>query len=456
MKSTVFIKACAALFCAGFLNAGAAAENPADFASQVPLAVSGTGPWYRLQLPIEVQLAARHADLRDLRVFNAEDEALPYSLRAGTARQSETRLEATARVFPLRGAAGSTALEGLRVVRNTAGTIVEIPPAAVPDGARQILRGWLLDASTSDFPLDRLSLEWSAEAEGFQRFRIEASDDLNRWSPLGEGQVARLSFNGERIDNNDVELPGVHARYLRLLWLAPEEAAMLKGARLSGIRSNTEPAPLVWSAPLAGRSGVEGEFIWNLPQALPLERLRIPLEQPETLAPVSLQGRLDGKVQWSPLARTVLYRLSQDGREMRQDEIALPGWPVSQLRLLVDSRGGGLGGPVPQLSVALRASEVIFLARGSAPYRVAVGNASSQSSSLPMTTLVPGYDESSLATMGRAQVEGVLQEGMASRVGDAGDGTNWKRIALWGVLLLGVALLAGMALSLLRNSATKR
>ncbi|MNO49058.1 hypothetical protein D3C76_394020 [compost metagenome] len=456
MKSTVFIRACAALLCAGVLNGGVAAETPADFSSHVPLVISGTGPWYRLQLPIEMQLAARHGDLRDLRVFNAEGEVLPYSLRTGAARQSETRLEATAKVFPLRGPAGSAALEGLKVVRNTAGTIVEIPPAAVPDGAREILRGWLLDASASDFPLDRLNLDWSAQAEGFQQFRIEASDDLSRWRSLGDGQVARLSFNGERIDSSDVELPGIRVRYLRLLWSAPEEAAMLNGARLSGIRSSTEPAPLVWSAPLAGRAGADGEFIWNLPQALPLERLRIPLEQPDTLAPVTLQGRLDGKVQWSPLARTVLYRLSQEGREMRQDEIVLPGWPVSQLRLLVDSRGSGLGGSVPQLSVALRANEVIFLARGSAPYQVAVGSTSSQSASLPITTLVPGFDESRLVTMGKAQVEGVLQAGVLAPAGGDSGGTNWKRILLWGVLLLGVALLAGMALSLLRSSAARR
>ncbi|MNE42617.1 hypothetical protein D3C80_1367500 [compost metagenome] len=111
---------------------------------------------------------------------------------------------------------------------------------------------------------------------------------------------------------------------------------------------------------------------------------------------------------------------------------------------------------MPQLSVALRANEVIFLARGSAPYQVAVGSASSQSASLPITTLVPGFDESRLVTMGKAQVEGVLQAGALAPAGEASGGTNWKRIMLWGVLLLGVALLAGMALSLLRSSAARR
>ena len=35
----------------GVALAAAAQEKPADFATQVPLSVSGDGPWYRLELP---------------------------------------------------------------------------------------------------------------------------------------------------------------------------------------------------------------------------------------------------------------------------------------------------------------------------------------------------------------------------------------------------------------------
>ena len=32
-----------------------AQETPADFTTQVPLSISGSGPWYRLELPLAVQ-----------------------------------------------------------------------------------------------------------------------------------------------------------------------------------------------------------------------------------------------------------------------------------------------------------------------------------------------------------------------------------------------------------------
>jgi hypothetical protein len=48
-----------------------AQEQPADYAVQLPLSLSGNGPWYRLDVPMALHFAARYGDLRDLRVFNA-------------------------------------------------------------------------------------------------------------------------------------------------------------------------------------------------------------------------------------------------------------------------------------------------------------------------------------------------------------------------------------------------
>lgn len=66
-------------------SAAYAQETPADFAVQVPLAVSSAGPWYRLELPLAVQLRARQADLSDVRVFNAAGERRPTRCPANRA-----------------------------------------------------------------------------------------------------------------------------------------------------------------------------------------------------------------------------------------------------------------------------------------------------------------------------------------------------------------------------------
>ena len=437
----------AALLLAPWANA---AEQAADYATRVPLTLAGEGPWYRLELPLALHFAARHADLRDLRVFNGDGDALAYALTLGAAQAAEQRQQVAVKWFPLMGDAAASGAPAIRVQRSTSGTLVEVAPeTSVP--AEQVLRGWLLDASAVDLPLHRLLLDWSADSEGFQRFSIEASDDLQHWSSWGEGSIARLSFANERIDQREVALPGYKARYLRLLWLAPQQAPALTAAQLVSISNADTTPPLVWSAPLPARSSKAGEYSWELPLSLPLQRLRFSLDQANTLAPVSLSSRRDGKLEWQPLARGLLYRLPQNGQEVRQDEIELYGTPVQQLRLQVDERGGGLGKQAPQLQVAMRSTQVVFLARGPAPYQLAIGKAAVQSAALPLSTLIPGYEPARLSSLGvatapqqvSAAVEAVAQQAQAQ--------ADWKRIGLWAVLLVGVALLGGMAFSLLRK-----
>lgn len=422
----------------------------ADFATQVPLALEGQGPWYRLELPLSLQMAARHTDLRDLRILNAEGEELAYALTLGTARPAEKRQEAAVKWFPLHGAAEDQAVPAIRVQRGSSGTLVEVAPEPAGQG-EQVLRGWLLDASAFDQPLHRLLLDWSSDQDGFQRFSIEASDDLQHWQRWEDGQIARLSLADERVEQREVVLSGRKARYLRLLWLAPQQAPALLAARLVSIEQAAAELPLAWSALLPASSGKAGEYSWELPLSLPLQRVGVELPQGHVLAPVSLSSRGAGKLEWRPLSAGLLYRLPQDGKEVVQDEIELWGAPVQQLRLRVDTRGGGLGQAAPRLRVAVWGTQVVFLARGSAPFRLAVGSAAAQSAALPLATLIPGYEPKRLASLGRATAPEEIPAAVRQAADTAQSAASWKRMGLWAVLLAGVALLGGMAFSLLRR-----
>lgn len=422
----------------------------ADYATQVPLQLEGEGPWYRLEVPLGIQMAAQHADLRDLRVLNAEGDELAYSLTLGSAQPQEARSEGHAKWFPLYGVADASSTPAIRVQRGTGGTLVEVAPEQ-PRLDEQVLRGWLLDASAFKESLHRLQLDWSADQEGFQRFSIEASDDLQHWQQWPDGQIARLSFADERIEQREVVLPGAKARYLRLLWQSPRQAPVLRAARLINIARQPMNVPLVWSVPLSPTSAKADEYRWELPLSLPLQRLRLSLPQGQVLAPVSLSARSEGKLEWRALASALLYRLPEGGKEVLRDEVELHGAPVQQLRLRVDMRGGGLGQEKPTLQVAVWGTQVVFLARGSAPYRLAVGEASARSAALPLATLMPGYEPQRLASLGRAMASEQVPENIRQAAQRAQSAADWKRIGLWAVLLAGVALLGVMALSLLRK-----
>ncbi|MBB6289822.1 hypothetical protein HDC32_004571 [Pseudomonas sp. JAI120] len=432
-----------------------AQETPADFSSQVPLSVSGNGPWYRLELPLAVQLNARQADLSDVRVFNAAGEPQAYALSRQASQRTEHREVTDVKWFPLYAADTQATLPGVVMKTTAEGTLVEIKPSTAPKPGKQVLRGWVLDASRIKAPLQQLSLDWSREQEGFQRFSIEASDDLQHWESWGDGQVARLSFADERVEQHDVSLPGQSARYLRLVWKG-QAAPLLTSAKLASATSSSLPMPLVWSQPLSGTRLKAGEYSWKLPAGLSVERLRIELKQPNTLAPVTLAGRRDGNQAWQPLSNGLLYRLTQNGQDVVQDELQLPGQTVTELKLQVDERGGGLGVEAPALHFAVRATQLVFLARGEPPFTLALGNASVKAANLPLPTLIPDYNAARLNTLGQAKVAGAVAVTSPVVTAAVDSGPNWKTFGLWAVLLLGVAALGAMAYSLLRKPPVAR
>lgn len=429
-----------------------AQEKPTDYNTQVPLTLSGEGPWYRLELPLTLQLSARQSDLSDVRVFNAAGEPQAYALAQEQAQATQSRSLTNVKWFPLYNSADAPqATPSVRVRSSANGTLVEVSPSGQLEAGEEVLRGWLLDASAIKTPLQQLVLDWSSERDGFQRFSIEASDDLQHWQAWGDGQVARLSFADERVEQHEVALPGLSARYLRLLWQSPQAAPVLSSAQLASSTTSSLPLPLVWSQPLAGTSTKAGEYTWQLPLGLPLEQVRVELAQANSLAPVNLYGRQDGNAPWQTLSSGLLYRLTQNGQDVIQDQLQLPGLAVAQLKLVVDERGGGLGAQAPTLRFAVRSTQLVFLARGEPPFSLALGNPTVKAANLSLSTLIPDYSPQRLAGLGKATASGAAVTTVQPPVVPVVVGTDWKKIGLWVVLLLGVAALAGMAFSLLRK-----
>ncbi|NBB13043.1 DUF3999 domain-containing protein [Pseudomonas sp. SLFW] len=448
VKAAVFgSMLCAALF-------AQAEDLPDDFASHTPLSVSGEGPWYRLELPLAAQLNARQGNLNDVRIFNADGQAQPYALTLSQPQRAEDETPVDVKWFPLYNSDDAKDAEPkIRVERTTTGTLVEVQPQGEIEAGEEILRGWLLDTSAINAPLDQLILDWNAERDGFQRFSIEASDDLQHWKRWGEGQVARLSFADERVEQRVVTLPGRNARYLRLLWTNPQSAPTLTSAQLVSTRPGV--MPLSWSPSITGTVEKPSVYVWQLPVALPLERMKVDITQPNSLAPATLYGRADNNAPWQLIDDGLLYRLTQNGQEVVQDEMALPGNVVRQLKLEVDDRGGGLGNAAPKLRFAVRATQVVFLGRGAPPYSLAIGNATIKGANLPLNTLVPGVTSEKLAALGTARLT-TTPVAVAAPAAPVASGPDWKRIGLWSVLVLGVIFLGWMAIGTLRASNSKR
>jgi Protein of unknown function (DUF3999) len=111
----------------------AAELHPEDFAYGMPIDTQGAGTAYRLTVPVEVFMKVAHEDLRDVCVFNARGEVVPYELRQTPAKPTTRPPGASMPLFPLHGDARAS-LSGLRVTIHSEGTAVDLQTAgATPD-----------------------------------------------------------------------------------------------------------------------------------------------------------------------------------------------------------------------------------------------------------------------------------------------------------------------------------
>lgn len=173
------------------------------------------------------------------------------------------------------------------------------------------------------------------------------------------------------------------------------------------------------------------------------------------LAPVEVWGKRGAQESepWRFITTAVLYRLLIDGKEWLQQDIALPGQPVTLIKLKLDRRSGGLGAAAPSLSLGVTAEQLLFLARGAGPFVLAVGDAQAKAADLAPATLIPGYDTDAAPQISTASLGALGAAVPAAPSAPAALGpVGWKTLALWAVLLVGIACIGAMALYLLRQT----
>jgi hypothetical protein len=437
-----------------------AAERPEAFGYGASIRVEGDSAIYGVALPEAVYSGAARSDLGDLRVFNAAGEPVPFAFVPRSADEVARAGGRPLPLFPLRAPSGA-GVEGLdvRVQRAADGTIVNIAARDGAAGARDRLAGYLIDATSFPEPLHALELALAGTDDLVARIRVEASDDLAVWRTLtADAPVVRLAADGQRLSATRVVLPAQRAKYLRLSWPAKGP-----GVELAGVQA--EPAPTVIE-PRRSWVGVPGvaandranAYDFDAGGRFPVERMRVVLPEPNTVAYVTVLARAKPDADWRPVRGAVVYRLLESGREIASPDLAVSVADARYWQLRVDPRSGALGSSAPRIELGWVPQEVAFAARGSAPFLLAWGNAEAQPASLPIETLVPGYRRDAGGKPGSGALVAIAPATLGEPQPIAGPAalqprTDWKRIALWGSLVTAVTLLGWMAWRLARRVA---
>lgn len=424
------------------LSPAHAGDDP-QYAYGWPIQARAGASAYLVELPQEAyRWAQPDAGLADVVVVDAKGREVAMG-RYEPAAPTSHPMTLDAVLLPV--PSGSDGVAGPSIRRSTNGDIL-IEPGAAP--ATGHVHEWLFDARTAiaaerlEFPATQGDVKLSVD--------IDASSNLQDWQPrVAAASIVTLGHGDGAVDARVVNLDGPAARYYRVRTTS-DDAPWTEGAKvtLSGsvvdaaARDEAKRQWLDIANASADTSGGGVNYDYALPAALPVSAIRVALGQGDSVARLEVIS-VTGTVSGDNLGTIVVTPGQDDQRPLivqaqRRDHLRLHS--ATSLR------------SAPKLSVGWRPDRFVFLPEGTPPYRLQVGSASARRAAWPVDDAIAALRTRNgaawrpdPATLGEAQ----------ALAGDKALATathfDWTRPLLWIVLLLGAALVAGMAATLLRK-----
>jgi len=434
-----------------------AQQKPPEFTRAADLTLEGKGAIYALDLPIEAYRGIERRDLGDLRVQNGAGEFVPHALLRPASSERKQVAPVTLPFFPLLGPPGR-AVEDLqvRVERSASGAVKAFIGTADRGAPARNTVAYIIDASSPGEPLRELRFDWQAAAEGTSiDARVEASDDLKSWRAIGSGALIQLRHGDAVLERRAIEITPTKAKYLRISWRPSQEAWNLSNASAIAVDTVAE-TPRAWLRVQGSAGARPGEYVFELPLGLPVDRLRFELPQENTVAWTSVLVQPKAGAPERQIASAVLYRMEHKGQKLVSPDIEISATTEPRWILHVDSRGGGIGSGMPVLNAGYVPHRLVFVARGEPPFRAVFGNSEVLPAALAVHTIVPGYAADkplpALASkLGEVRVREIVKPTGVEAAREYASQLDEKKLWLWGSLVLAVFVIVGMALKLSRQ-----
>lgn len=413
------------------------------------------GTYRRAELPWFVLANLLQANQADLQVRNADNQVVP------------------SRVSPIGDLQLRPAERSLNFFRgddpSQVGVLLQLEPntnkpkleqLALSDRPYLIIQNSELEGQL--FELQSLNLNWDSQALSQwlpKNLKVESSNDLQTWQVVSTKRLPYvLKEQNTVVENHSLEFTtALKARFLRLS--ADNEFAPLVAAlqSVTGLAPEQAQQRLAWQSVSLTNTTDPQQFTYLMPPSLPVKYWRMHLAQPGDLYAGQLQSRnpdqrYGASANYDTAVNFLDYRLSSELGELRAPSQTLPSpyawysdqslewlWTFTQPKPLPNHQA--------IVEFAWQPLEIKFIAQGKAPFRLVYG---SREQIDPLALPFEDSDESVAKRFGLATVA-VGDERVLKPLDPPNAYQQWLPYVLWGVLLVAVMLLLGMARHLWRD-----
>ena len=451
-------------------------DAPQDYSHRIALTVSGKQGVVGFRLPQDVYLHARSADLNDVRIFDAAGDKLAFAMQVPLLQSHVQRNVLPMKIFPVmssqpRSAPGEAIDLDIRTGGD--GTVLSVKTKSADKQTGTRLAGLVLDARQSEaggetdnrpviealhFSLPPQMTSYSAQVW------LEVSDDLKHWDTLGAAELSWLVEKsgdlGQTLANDRLEFEPRSFRYARLTWRSGEPLQF--GSITAESVAHIDDVPVAEKLLLQPTEGKEAQdLVYKSSIAIPVEKIALQFNEENVVLPAALGGyrelpsrQIGQPNTWlfEPYTRATFYQITQAGQTRRSGELPVPLTHTGQWVLRRQSASQSK----PALSISWQPANMVFLASGKGPYTLAFGRENAKPGALELSQVAPGFslpellklEQAVAGPMQMSQADPAVQETAATAAANSARLRIW---VLWGVLLLGVAVLGALAWSLVKQ-----
>ncbi len=429
-----------------------------DYGWSWPLALSrDDGGAYRVVLTPEVYTHTTRADLKDLDVRNGAGQLVPAAVLGPEEPLAASAQQVALPIFDLPADYKHHHYWKVSRETRTRGQIERSESIHTHSSSGPSV-GILMDASRVREPIQALELGWeplAADDPLDVTVTVETSADLTEWTTVLErGQLVDLEKDGQRVLQNRLVVRGAN-RYLRVLPVQPSRAPNFTTA-LAILQPQKSEAVWEWQTLNGKNTENNGQtFVeFESPGRFPVTRADL-IHKTNSAAEWKLESRDSTDATWTHRAGPWI------GFQVHGD-IASRSIPQS-LNVRTRDRYWRLVSTtptreIPELKLGYRPEVLVFLAQDEGPFTVVAGSTRTVRTDAPLDRLVQTLRDHFGAQWSPLPAYlGPIQELAGSEATTpVPKSPDWGVKLLWAILILGTAVVAGIAIHLLKSSSSSK
>ena len=430
------------------------------------------GTYVQTTLTHDIYRYSSDTQLNDLVVTDQQGNKLPYRITAPSTQVSEQSQLTNARFFPVAVGSPPEALIALssasiRLNANVNANKISVSVEKTNNDKMQDQSApvdfYVVDVSDLKNRIDKLVVDWRAsEANQYLEVQVSGTNDLSNWSNIAQTTLVQLQKEGQLLTRNKiaVNLSEKQYAYLRLKFTRGNESLQLTKIQIE----NTDK---IANAPVVDRWEVNGALAedqdsamraGNHTAAMPVAAWEFARDDIAPVTNISLNlgtfmygdnikvfSRNTEKQPWQLLHRGIWFNAQVGSDWQQSDAINIYSnsdvyWRVELNELVRTTLN-------PTLVFHRQPQTLQFIANNAAPYKIAIDDQAApnnqHTSTQIFSQLVSGKElqwGQVAFTELKPNIDSFARSGMQ---------VSWKTILFWGVLLLAVAVLVGVAVRLM-------